>query len=162
FPASGGLIFVVPTHDLKRQLRVVSSRFNGNLFSIVIRSLFILLASVLAPSLLLAQSPAVTNTIFLVGDAGEPYVKDDPISRVLPQHIAAASGEVTVLFLGDNIYPSGLPDRNNKRFDVAQHSLETQIQWLNDSNARGIFIPGNHDWQHWGKKGWEYILHQQA
>jgi len=109
-----------------------------------------------------AQSPAITHSIFLIGDGGELYVKDDPISRRLPRHLASAPGDVIVLFLGDNIYPAGLPDRGHKHYAIAEQSLSTQVGWISKAGVRGIFIPGNHDWQHWGRKGWDYILNQQA
>ena len=125
------------------------------------RFLFSLL-SVLGP-VAFAQNAdtAIVSTIFLVGDAGEPYVKEDPMGNVLGREISQAPGNSTVLFLGDNIYPSGLPEKDSRRYGSAESALKTQVGFLQSANTRGIFIPGNHDWQHWGKAGQEYLLNQQ-
>lgn len=134
----------------------------------LVRMLRSLLACVfcLLVSVAFSQSPdsAVVHTIFLVGDAGEPYVKDDPIATILTDRISSVQGRSTVLFLGDNVYPAGLPSKDskhNRKHELAQLSLRTQIGFIQDPDARGIFIPGNHDWAHWGKDGLDYILNQQ-
>lgn len=111
-----------------------------------------------------ADSTAV-HTVFLVGDGGEPYVRDNPIAKVLTERISGAPGKSTVLFLGDNVYPAGLPSRDAKtsrKHELAVLSLQTQVGFIQDPDSRGIFIPGNHDWAHWGKDGLEYIHNQQA
>lgn len=108
------------------------------------------------------REPAVVRTLFLVGDGGEPYVKDMPIGDVLSKRIAAAGEHAMVLFLGDNVYPAGLPDEASCKYELAELSLRTQVGFLDGLDARAIFIPGNHDWQHWGKRGLEYIRNQQA
>lgn len=110
-----------------------------------------------------AQSPDsnVSHTIFLIGDAGEPYVKDDPIGKVLRTQILQAGKSATVLYLGDNIYPGGLADSESEIWQTGNLVLSTQVSWVKGSGAKGIFIPGNHDWNHWGKKGLQYIINQQ-
>jgi hypothetical protein len=110
-----------------------------------------------------AQAPdtRVVHSLFLIGDGGEPYMKDSPLGKVLREKITMAGGNSTVLFLGDNIYPSGLPAKDSRKYELAELSLQTQVSFIQGLNANGIFIPGNHDWQHWGKKGLEYIRNQQ-
>ena len=107
---------------------------------------------------------AVVHTLFLVGDAGEPYVRDNPIKKVLTEKIADIQGRSTVLFLGDNVYPAGLPSRDlafSRQRELAELSLRTQIDLIQSPETKGIFIPGNHDWSHWGPQGLEFILNQQ-
>lgn len=118
----------------------------------------------LSLSLSLAYSQSddsrAVQTLFLVGDAGEPYLKDTPLGSVLREKIAAA-GKSSVLFLGDNVYPRGLPEKNSQEYALAEAALRTQVEFVRGLNTRAIFIPGNHDWQHWGKKGLDYIHNQQ-
>jgi hypothetical protein len=104
---------------------------------------------------------AVVHSLFLLGDAGEPYVKDTPLGKVLAEKIRAAGKNSTVLFLGDNVYPRGLPGKHSKRYSEAELPLKTQVAFVKGLNTAGIFVPGNHDWQHWGPKGLEYIKNQQ-
>lgn len=104
----------------------------------------------------------VTHTLFLVGDAGEPFVGESPVGGVLRKQVTEAGKNSTVLYLGDNIYPGGLSDLSNTSRLPGEKVLETQVSWIRGLKARGIFVPGNHDWAHWGKKGFQYIQHQQA
>ena len=105
--------------------------------------------------------PTVSHTLFLVGDAGEPHIKDTPFGNVLSKRIRTAGGNSTVLFLGDNIYPSGLPDTDALTYKTAETALKTQVGFIQGLDTKGIFIPGNHDWHHWGRKGLEYVINQQ-
>ena len=121
----------------------------------------LLLSCILLPALAQHRDTTVSYTLFMVGDAGEPYVKDTPIGDVLAKKIADVSGRSAVLFLGDNIYPAGLPAKDSRKYDEAEGAIRTQVDFLRGLDTRGIFIPGNHDWAHWGKRGLEYITYQQ-
>lgn len=104
---------------------------------------------------------AVVHTMFLLGDAGEPHVKDTPMGKIVSEKIAQAGDTPTVLFLGDNIYTRGLPDEDARNYEEAESILKTQVEFVQGFKAKGIFIPGNHDWHNWGRKGLEYIRNQQ-
>ena len=111
-----------------------------------------------------AVDSAIVHTLFLVGDAGEPYVKDHAIKQILTEKISGTQGKSTVLFLGDNVYPAGLPSRDvvfSRKRELAELSLKTQVDLIRSREAKGIFIPGNHDWSHWGPQGLDFILNQQ-
>ncbi len=103
----------------------------------------------------------VLHSLFLIGDAGEPYLKNSPIGKILRVKILAEGDNATVVFLGDNIYPRGLPEKNSKQYSKAEISLQNQAGIIEGLEAKVIFIPGNHDWQHWGKKGLQYLENQQ-
>lgn len=100
-------------------------------------------------------------SLFLVGDAGEPYISKVETGGVLRREISSSKETSIVVFLGDNIYPAGLPSPSADYYETASHILDTQIEWVRGSGAQGIFIPGNHDWNHWGEHGLEYVLNQQ-
>jgi hypothetical protein len=102
------------------------------------------------------------HTLFLIGDCGEPLIKDSPLGKVFSSHVANAGEHTTVIYLGDNIYPSGMPPTGTPGRDRAERILQTQVNWTEASSANTIFIPGNHDWQHWGPKGLDYIHNEQG
>src|SRR5690606_31231505 len=79
----------------------------------------------------------------------------------LSRRVANAGSNSMVLFLGDNVYPEGLPPKGSRHYESAELPLRTQVDFLNGLDTRGIFIPGNHDWQHWGRRGLEYVIRQQ-
>ena len=64
-----------------------------------------------------------------------------------------ASKQSTVLFLGDNIYPKGLPKKEDETRAFAEHQLNVQTDAVKDFKGEAIFIPGNHDWYSDGLKG---------
>lgn len=103
----------------------------------------------------------LVHTVFLLGDAGEPHVKETPMGKVVSSRVAEAGENSTVLFLGDNIYTNGLPNEDASDYEEAASILKTQVGFIQGLKTKGIFIPGNHDWHNWGRKGLEYIRNQQ-
>jgi hypothetical protein len=87
----------------------------------------------------------VAWSLFLIGDAGAPR-EGDPVLQALAQAAGRASDRATIVFLGDNIYPAGLPDVGMPDRARAESLLIRQIEVFRWSGARGYFVPGNHDW----------------
>lgn len=88
----------------------------------------------------------IQSTLFLIGDAGEP----DPQHAGAPldslaAHVAAAPERSLILFLGDNVYPDGIPREGEAEWADARRRLEVQVAAV-PHGARAIFVPGNHDW----------------
>ena len=105
--------------------------------------------------------------VFLVGDAGEPkFEYQTPPLRLLEKHLNAASDRSTVVFLGDNIYPIGLPpieqdgSKSEERL-LMERKLNASLDILENYSGRKLFIPGNHDWNKGHAGGLEYIISQQ-
>lgn len=91
---------------------------------------------------------APSYTLFLVGDAGKP---DSEIGQqVLPMlhgKLKGTEGSKGVIFLGDNIYPSGMPSsKSKKKYEKAASRLNAQVDTVKNLSADVYFISGNHDW----------------
>lgn len=84
--------------------------------------------------------------LLLMGDAGETE-KNDPCLAKLMDWASKHPKKTMVVFLGDNIYPSGMPPNEDLKRKEAEHRLLAQIDVIRESGARGLFIPGNHDWR---------------
>lgn len=123
--------------------------------------LFFFLAFTGSFSLVRAQPSNAAHTLFLIGDCGEPVIMDSPIGSVLKREVAKAGSSSTVIYLGDNVYPAGLPGVHQPGRERGEKILQTQVNWIKDVETKGIFIPGNHDWQHWNRNGWDFIRNQQ-
>ena len=77
------------------------------------------------------------------------------ILNSLQKKLEIASKNTTLLFLGDNIYPKGIPaNKNNKDYNIAKQKLVNQFEITKQFKGNTIFIPGNHDWYS-GLKGLE-------
>ena len=113
----------------------------------------------------------VDHSVFLVGDAGEVRTPEhdeaelpvDPVMRALHDDVVEQVGalgldRVTVVYLGDNVYPRGLvpePGRERRR---GERVLATQVRAARP--ARVIFTAGNHDWGGQGSEGWANVREQ--
>jgi len=100
----------------------------------------------------------IQYSVFLLGDAGEPYIGDLPHMELLKNQIHEAGSRSTILYLGDNIYPKGLPPEGHKLRAEAEQSLRGQLEILKGYEGRVVFMAGNHDWEKGGNKGWDSAL----
>jgi hypothetical protein len=58
---------------------------------------------------------------------------------------SVAPERTMVVFLGDNVYPGGIPAAGAAEWADARRRLEAQVRAI-PPGVRGIFVPGNHDW----------------
>ncbi len=100
------------------------------------------------------QEDAIVHSFYLIGDAGNSAIgtKSDALIA-LEQTLKEASKQSTALFLGDNIYPKGMPAKSEEGRAFAEHQLNVQTEIVKDFKGDAIFIPGNHDWYSSGLKG---------
>jgi predicted phosphodiesterase len=107
-------------------------------------------------SALNADTLEITHTIFLLGDAGNTNKNTaEKNFGSLKTRLKQASKNSTLLFLGDNIYPKGLPEASKtKERLIAESKLTNQLQLSKGFKGKTIVIPGNHDWYS-GIKGLE-------
>jgi Calcineurin-like phosphoesterase len=104
----------------------------------------------------------ITQSLFLIGDAGTPAPGGDPVLLALRRDLSRRPEQATVVFLGDNIYPAGLPPEGHPGRAQAEKRLHEQVDAVRDTGARVVFVPGNHDWDNAGADGWEAVKRQQA
>ena len=98
----------------------------------------------------------VSHTFYMIGDAGKsPSGGLNPALQIFKDKLASADKNSTALFLGDNIYPAGLPDKKDSpnQYSTAKNNLDAQIKTLDGFKGKTIFIPGNHDWYNDGLTG---------
>lgn len=96
----------------------------------------------------------VAHTFILVGDAGNGVFKDTiDYSESLVNNLKNVNKNSTLLFLGDNIYPAGMPNEKEIGHKDAVQKLQEQIDIASTFKGKTIFIPGNHDWYHDGNEG---------
>ena len=94
-----------------------------------------------------AQADSTDVSLFLIGDAGVPRVGFEPVLAALQHEVSTTPGERVIVFLGDNIYPRGLPDSTDLPGRIeSERRITAQVVAAESSHAKTIFIPGNHDW----------------
>ncbi len=119
-----------------------------------------------AALLLVAPAPAVppaqdvSETLILIGDAGDPAPGGEPVLIALSRELARDPAHTAVVFLGDNLYEVGLAPPGHPGRGEQERRLDTQVEVARASGARGFFVPGNHDWAGEGTDGWNAIRRQ--
>ncbi|ARN70967.1 phosphoesterase [Nonlabens tegetincola] len=111
------------------------------------------------------NNESIDKSFYLIGDVGlspmngksdgllalESYLKDQSISK--DDHL---------VFLGDNIYPTGMPKKDDEFRPYAENHLNAQIEVAKQFGGQVLFIPGNHDYYNEGldnvEREKEYIV----
>lgn len=103
----------------------------------------------------------VTKRIILIGDAGEPAKEyDEPVLSVLKKYASEIKDSTIIIFLGDNVYPDGLPSDDHPDYEEYIRRLYVQVEAALKADAAAYFIPGNHDWGKGRHKSSEQLKRQ--
>lgn len=98
-----------------------------------------------------------SQRIYLIGDAGEPKSPDANL-QLLESKFSDATEEDFLIFLGDNLYPKGLPGKENPKRSEMEDKLIPQLEVMKRFPGKAYIIPGNHDWAQGKKYGYDYVL----
>lgn len=109
-----------------------------------------------------APSQGIESTLYLIGDAGALDPEGEPVLEALTRELVEDSSEALVVFLGDNVYPVGLPPPDATYRPESERRLDALLDVFRETGAPGILIPGNHDWGEGGVAGRETLLRQEA
>ncbi len=90
----------------------------------------------------------IETQFYLIGDAGySPLGGMSPGLTAAKEAIGDENSENDyALYLGDNIYPEGMPVKGDKERKYAENSLNGQLLAVEEFKGTTYFIPGNHDW----------------
>ncbi|QYJ68477.1 metallophosphoesterase [Flavobacterium litorale] len=90
----------------------------------------------------------LNHRIYLIGDAGYATSKNSQaLLNVVTDKLKKEDKNTSLLYLGDNIYPLGMPPkRKKKKREAAKKGLDQQIALAKVFEGKTFFIPGNHDW----------------
>src|ERR1700709_2735423 len=73
------------------------------------------------------QNDRVVQRLFLVGDAGELKDGHHPVCDWLKLHVDWNDTSNVLVYLGDNVYPRGVPADGSVRLDEAKKILDYQL-----------------------------------
>ncbi len=99
----------------------------------------------------------VNKTFYLVGDAGYAELGESTEGlETLKNYLKTQTGKDNyTIFLGDNIYPEGMPKKDEEGREISEYRLDSQYDAVKDHEGEVFFIPGNHDWYNKGTDGLE-------
>jgi hypothetical protein len=106
---------------------------------------------------------SIEVAIFLIGDAGSHAYDGEPVLRELAlQSDSLRPVRQFIVFLGDNVYPRGVPPLGHPNRKDAERRLAAQVLAIRKGSAQGLLVPGNHDWDRQGRDGWNSIRRQDS
>jgi hypothetical protein len=108
------------------------------------------------------QTDPIIRRMFLVGDAGELKDGHHPVCDWLKQHVDWNDSSNVLVYLGDNIYPRGMPAEGAADLDEARKILDYQVSVVAGKAAKAFFVPGNHDWKQGKPGGWQQEKNEEA
>ena len=124
------------------------------------KNCFLFLLLLLSVCFVQAQQDSAVRRIWLVGDAGQLNKRGVNPQLELLKQLNLLDKNSTVLFLGDNVYETGLPDSQSRHFDEKKLILDLQVALVKNTGAQAYFIPGNHDWLEGRSRGWRQVLNE--
>ncbi len=109
------------------------------------------------------EQSEVAASIYLLGDVGDPSASKQEPSLASLQKDASENpvSEKMIFFLGDNIYDFGMQKEDDTDRKEMERRIDEQMKVILESNSKGYFIPGNHDWDYWGKDGTNAVRRQE-
>jgi hypothetical protein len=111
----------------------------------------------------LPDTSQLAYTAFLIGDAGSPD-PNEPTLKLLDQQLHASSAQArsAIFYLGDNIYPVGMPAEQAPTRRAMERRVNTQLDILKGYRGRRFMIPGNHDWGQGKADGLQRNAYEEA
>lgn len=110
-----------------------------------------------------APLDSIELSLFLIGDAGSKAYEHEPVLKELArQSDSLRSVKQYVVFLGDNVYPRGVPPVGHPRREDAERKVAAQVDAIRQGAGQGLLVPGNHDWDRQGRDGWNAIRRQDT
>lgn len=107
-----------------------------------------------------AQNDSLVQRLFLIGDAGFLKGETHPVLDWLTKKVDWNDEKNVAIFMGDNIYPDGLPDEGDKEYAYTKKVIDYQLNIFKGKKAKAFFVPGNHDWKGGKIGGWERAVNQ--
>jgi hypothetical protein len=107
-----------------------------------------------------AGTDTIEQRIVLIGDAGQLTNGHHPVVDAVKRFITLDS-KTTVLYLGDNLYKTGLPDSQAITYRVMRAVIDSELSVVEGTPSRLWMIPGNHDWKNGGADGFDAVMREQ-
>lgn len=105
----------------------------------------------------------VAHTLFMIGDAGTTkFFEDSALYVHVKENLLKQGSTSTLVYLGDNIYPAGLPEDEHEKRAEKEAILDIQLSVSHYVKGTTYFIPGNHDWNNATAGGFDRIRNQEG
>ena len=90
----------------------------------------------------MSQIDSISQRVFLIGDAGELVGSTHPVVDWLKKNVNWDDEKNVAVFLGDNIYPMGLPMEGEAGYVGAKQIIDYQISLVKGKKGKGRWQTG--------------------
>ena len=99
----------------------------------------------------------IEKSFYLLGDGGysPPGGTSEGLIALKDYMDSVKAKDNYTIFLGDNIYPVGMPPKDSPEREQSEYRVDSQLDAIEKYEGNVIVIPGNHDWYSEGVKGLE-------
>ncbi|GAA4320871.1 metallophosphoesterase [Pontixanthobacter gangjinensis] len=94
------------------------------------------------------ENKEIEKSFYLIGDAGYSPPGGTSLGLIAFKTFldSVNKRENYTIFLGDNIYPDGMPPEGSPEREAAEYRLDAQLDAIENYHGKVVVIPGNHDW----------------
>ncbi|MEO2127045.1 MAG: metallophosphoesterase [Christiangramia sp.] len=95
------------------------------------------------------ENKTIEKSFYLIGDAGYSPPGGSSAGLIAFKRFLDSVNKPQnyTIFLGDNIYPDGMPpDNGSTEREEAEYRMDAQLDAIEGYDGHVIFIPGNHGW----------------
>ena len=94
------------------------------------------------------KNKEIEKSFYLLGDGGYSPPGGSSLGLLAFKSFldSVKKTENYTIFLGDNIYPDGMPAKGSSEREAAEYRLDAQLDAIENYKGKVVFIPGNHDW----------------
>ncbi len=104
----------------------------------------------------------IKHTVLLVGDVGKKgLAANEPTLNLIQQELSSLDEHSSIVFLGNNIVPHGMPAKDHPRRAQAEEMIDAQLDIVKNFAGKTYFIAGNKDWNDAKAGGREAVLRQE-
>ncbi|MFC5270058.1 metallophosphoesterase [Adhaeribacter terreus] len=101
-------------------------------------------------------------SVVLIGDTGNVATDgSDAVLNLLQRWLKTSGQNSRVIFLGDNIYPKGIPPATDRHRESAEEKMLAQLRIFKNYAGKVTFLSGNHDWNKGRENGYSFVLRQE-
>ncbi|MDT0645934.1 metallophosphoesterase [Zunongwangia sp. F260] len=99
----------------------------------------------------------IEKSFYILGDGGYSPIGGSSLGIIAFKNFldSIQHPDQYAVFLGDNIYPVGMPVKDSPKREEAEYRLDVQLDALGNFDGNVLFMPGNHDWYSNGIAGLE-------
>lgn len=100
------------------------------------------------PTEQIESNSELSHRFYLIGDAGNAEeLPAQETLKLFEKRVLNSDENATLVFLGDNIYPNGMPaDSTSAERKLAEEKLTFQLEIAKKFKGKTVFMAGNHDW----------------